>query len=78
MLGCDYCDSIRGIGPKRAIELISQFETIEAVLENIDTKKYIVPQDWNYKKARELFINPEVADPDSIDVRIPTHTILKF
>lgn len=68
MLGCDYCESIRGIGPKRAVELIKQFDNIETILQNIDTKKYTVPEDWNYKKARELFVNPEVADPDSIQV----------
>lgn len=68
MLGCDYCDSIRGIGPKRAIELIKTHKTLEKVLEHIDTKKYTVPENWIYKQARELFINPEVADPASIEV----------
>ena len=69
LLGCDYCESIRGIGPKRAIELVAQHETIEKILDNIDTKKYIVPEDWNYQKARELFVNPEIADPATIDLK---------
>lgn len=68
MLGCDYCESIRGIGPKRAIELVAQYESIEKILDNIDTKKYVVPEDWNYKQARELFKSPEIADPETIDV----------
>lgn len=68
LLGCDYCESIRGIGPKRAVELIKQFDNIETILKNIDTKKYTVPEEWNYKQARELFVNPEVTDPDSIQV----------
>jgi flap endonuclease-1 len=38
MLGCDYCPTIRGIGPKKAFELIMQHKNIEAVLENIDKK----------------------------------------
>ena len=25
LLGCDYCDSIRGIGPKRAYDLLFYF-----------------------------------------------------
>lgn len=70
LLGCDYCESIRGIGPKRAIELITQYITIEEVVRNIDTKKFTVPENWNYKAARELFVNPEIADPESIDVSI--------
>lgn len=70
LLGCDYCESIRGIGPKRAIELVSQYECIEEILKNIDKNKYIVPEDWNYEQARKLFISPEVADPGTVDVNI--------
>lgn len=70
LLGCDYCDSIKGIGPKRAIELINQYRCIEKILENIDKKKYTVPEDWNYEQARVLFKTPEVADPEQFDVHI--------
>ena len=38
LLGCDYCDSIRGIGPKRAIDLIKQHKTIEEVVAHLDSK----------------------------------------
>merc|ERR1712142_1180835 len=51
LLGCDYCDSIKGVGPKRAIELIKQYRTIEEILKHLDTKKYPVPEDWMYKEA---------------------------
>lgn len=37
MLGCDYCPSIRGVGPKKAFELINTHGSIEAILENLDT-----------------------------------------
>ena len=46
LLGCDYCDSIKGIGPKTALKLIRQHESIENILENIDRKKYTIPDDW--------------------------------
>lgn len=69
LLGCDYCDSIRGIGPKKAIELINKHRSIEKILENIDKKKYIVPEDWNYKQARDLFKEPEVASPEEIELK---------
>ena len=68
MLGCDYTDSIKGIGPKRAMELIKTYRSLEKILENIDQKKYPVPEDWNYKQARILFQQPEVANPDEIEV----------
>ena len=41
LLGCDYCDSIRGIGPKRAVDLIKQHRTIEGILKHIDTKVWL-------------------------------------
>ncbi|KAL1454502.1 hypothetical protein WDU94_010742 [Cyamophila willieti] len=69
LLGCDYCESIRGIGPKRAIELIKEHRSIEKILENIDTNKYIVPENWLYKEARQLFLEPDVADPDTIELK---------
>lgn len=78
MLGCDYCETIRGIGPKRALELVSQFKSIEVILRNIDKSKYVVPEDWNYEQARQLFMEPEVADPETVDVSsIYKHTFLK-
>lgn len=69
LLGCDYCDSIRGIGPKRAIELIKQHKSIEKILENIDTKKYEIPDKWMYQEARKLFQSPEVGNPDEINLK---------
>lgn len=68
LMGCDYCDTIRGVGPKTAITLIQKHRSIEKIIENIDTKKYTIPKDWNFEQARNLFKNPEVIDPDTIDV----------
>ncbi len=60
LLGCDYCDSIKGIGPTRALALIKQHGTIEKILENIDMEKYKIPEDWPFQEARKLFHIPEV------------------
>ncbi|CAG9809038.1 unnamed protein product [Chironomus riparius] len=69
LMGCDYCDTIRGIGPKRAIELIQKYKSIEKIVDNIDKKKYEVPEDWNYERARELFKEPEITDVETIDLK---------
>ncbi|XP_026332704.1 flap endonuclease 1 [Hyposmocoma kahamanoa] len=69
LLGCDYCGSIRGIGPKRAIELIRQHRCIEEVLKNIDVSKYPPPENWEYENARRLFFEPEVADAKDIELK---------
>lgn len=69
LLGCDYCPSIRGIGPKRAIELVRQYETIEEIVRNIDAKKYTVPEGWMYEKARELFRKPDVRPAAEVELK---------
>ena len=68
LLGCDYCDSIKGIGPHRALTLIKEHKNIETVLQHIDRKKYIVPEDWPYEEARRLFKEPSVEPADKMDV----------
>jgi flap endonuclease-1 len=68
MLGCDYTGSIKGVGPKRAIELIKNHRSLEKIIENIDVKKYSIPEDWNYKQARLLFQEPEVTNADNVQV----------
>lgn len=55
MMGCDYCDTIRGIGPKTALKLVREHKNIETILSVIDRKKYTVPDNWvpNEKKGPE-------------------------
>jgi len=53
LLGCDYCDSIRGIGPKTALKLVKEHGCIENILKNIEGKKYGVPDDWIPNEIRE-------------------------
>ena len=69
LLGCDYCDSIRGVGPKRAFDLIKQHKSIEEILKHIDTKKYTIPQDWVYKEARSLFLTPDVTPAENVALK---------
>lgn len=71
LLGCDYCDSIRGIGPKRAVELMRSHRSIEKILSAIDKSKYTIPDDFPYKQARELFKNPEVDESATISWSMP-------
>ncbi|KAK7881604.1 hypothetical protein WMY93_030013 [Mugilogobius chulae] len=69
LLGCDYCGTIKGIGPKRAIDLIKTHGSIEEILENIDSNKHPAPEDWLYKEARALFLEPEVVDCSTVDLK---------
>eukprot|EP01120_Amphizonella_sp_Union-15-10_P015511 TRINITY_DN8000_c0_g1_i1.p1 TRINITY_DN8000_c0_g1~~TRINITY_DN8000_c0_g1_i1.p1 ORF type:complete len:406 (-),score=97.92 TRINITY_DN8000_c0_g1_i1:18-1235(-) len=69
LLGCDYCETIRGIGPKRALELIIKHKKMETILLKIDKTKYIVPEHFPYQEIREWFKNPVVTDPSTIDLK---------
>jgi len=69
LMGCDYTDSIRGVGPKKSIELIKKHRSIEEILKNLDKDKYPPPENWNYQGARDLFLNPEVADSENIELK---------
>ena len=46
LLGCDYTDTIKGVGPKTALRLIKEHGSIEQILKTIDRKKYQIPVEW--------------------------------
>ncbi|XP_051132677.1 flap endonuclease 1 isoform X2 [Andrographis paniculata] len=64
LAGCDYCESIRGIGGHTALKLLHRHGSIDTILENIDTERYQVPDDWPYEEARRLFKQPLVLADD--------------
>ncbi|KAK4339800.1 hypothetical protein RND71_041262 [Anisodus tanguticus] len=64
LCGCDYCDSIRGIGPQTALKLVRQHGSMESILENINKERYQIPDEWPYKEARRLFKEPLVVTDD--------------
>ncbi|GLT88478.1 hypothetical protein SLE2022_065030 [Rubroshorea leprosula] len=71
--GCDYCDSIRGIGGQTALKLIRQHGSIENILENINKDRYQIPEEWPYQGARQLFKEPLVhTDDEQLDLKWTT------
>jgi len=68
LLGCDYCDSIKGVGPKTALKLIREHGNIETILEKgLNTtgkKKYEVPANWQPNKKSEDATDDEGNDDD--------------
>lgn len=65
LMGCDYCDSIRGIGGKKGLDLIKKYKCIEKIVENLPDKHH-VPSDWPIDRARQLFKEPDVMKSDTI------------
>ena len=80
LLGCDYTPTIDKIGPKRAYELIKQYKSIDNMILDIDfISKYTLPENFNYKEAREYFINPPVNEikKEELIWSIPKYNELK-
>ncbi|KAI3558557.1 XPG domain-containing protein [Colletotrichum abscissum] len=67
LLGCDYLDPIPKVGPSTALKLIREHGDLETLVEafkNDPKQKYVIPDDWPYQDARELFLNPDVRKAD--------------
>jgi flap endonuclease-1 len=78
LCGCDYTDTIDGVGPVTAYKLIKEHKTIEGVVkelerENLDPKrkrKFVIPEQFNYEDARELFKKAEViSDVSNLELK---------
>ncbi|CUM65356.1 uncharacterized protein PRCAT00002992001 [Priceomyces carsonii] len=73
LLGCDYCETIKGVGPVTAFKLIKEHGSLDNIVkyinDNPDKTKYSVPENWPFDEARELFMNPEVADANEITLK---------
>ncbi|KAK6205035.1 PIN domain-like protein [Scheffersomyces amazonensis] len=73
LLGCDYCETIKGVGPVTAYKLIKQHGSIDKIVEfieeNPDKTKFKVPENWPYKEARQLFLNPEVTKASDVSFK---------
>ncbi|RMZ78004.1 hypothetical protein DV737_g4120, partial [Chaetothyriales sp. CBS 132003] len=67
LLGCDYLDPVPKVGPNTALKLIREHKNLEGVVDFIEKdpkKRYQLPEDWPYKDARLLFLEPDVHSAD--------------
>eukprot|EP00834_Sanchytrium_tribonematis_P001947 NODE_52_length_30984_cov_1.383358.p14 type:complete len:347 gc:universal NODE_52_length_30984_cov_1.383358:21835-22875(+) len=75
LLGCDYLESIKGLGPKSAMNLIKKYGSIDKIVEakasdkNGKGLKFDIPEVWDYQQARELFINHPVIPAEDVDFK---------
>jgi len=69
LCGCDYADSIKGIGPVKALKLVQEHKCIENILKVIDTTKYPLPEPFPFEEARALFNKPDAVDPSTVDFK---------
>ena len=70
LCGCDYAGTLKGVGPTRALSLIKEHGTIEAVLAVKDAEgrpKYPAPEPVPYELARSLFLRPQVTPAGAVE-----------
>ena len=57
LMGTDFNEGIRGIGPKKALKLITEHRTLEKV---IAAKGYDIPE---WQEVVRIFLEPDVSEP---------------
>jgi flap endonuclease-1 len=69
LLGCDYLDPIPKVGPHTALKLIREYGSLEKIVESIKSgkSKLVLPEDWPFADARDLFFNPDVRPADHVE-----------
>ncbi|MEM4728635.1 MAG: flap endonuclease-1 [Thermoplasmata archaeon] len=65
LMGTDFNEGVKGIGPKKALKLIKEHGNLEKVLE---AKGFDVP---GYYEIRKIFLEPAVEDPGEIKFGSP-------
>lgn len=61
LCGCDYTSTIRGVGPKKALQFLLESNDIESVVKALSgQKRFTIPDDFMYEQARKLFKQPDV------------------
>jgi flap endonuclease-1 len=73
LVGTDFNEGVRNVGPKKALKLIKTHGNIENIMKNTD----IVVE--NYREIREIFLNPPVTKDYKFDWKDPdVEGIVKF
>ena len=57
LVGTDYNEGIRGIGPKKAYKLILKYGSLDEIINN-----NVVQLNFDYNQVRRIFLKPEVTD----------------
>jgi flap endonuclease-1 len=71
LLGCDYANTVKGVGPVKALELIRKYRTLEKCIESLDKSKYGVPENLQaeIESAREEFARHEVTPASEVELK---------
>jgi flap endonuclease-1 len=65
LIGTDFNDGVKGIGPKKSLNLIKKNGNVENVVATIGSEK--APSFKEIKEIRKIFLEPEVTDEYSLE-----------
>uniref|UniRef100_A0A0G4FIY1 Flap endonuclease 1 n=1 Tax=Chromera velia CCMP2878 TaxID=1169474 RepID=A0A0G4FIY1_9ALVE len=67
LCGCDYCDSIKGIGPETAFKMVKEHKDIDTIVEKLKAKGTQLPEEgsFDFKAVRQFFQDPPVASVEN-------------
>ncbi len=66
LLGTDYNEKVPGVGPKKALELVKAYDSLEEILKVVGFEP---KEDW--RAIEEFFLNPPHTDDYQIKYRLP-------
>jgi flap endonuclease-1 len=72
LLGCDYSDTIKGIGYKRAYNLIKKYGSIEEFLKNdpkVKSGYFKISEYFYHKVSKDYFLNAPVSNVQKKDLK---------
>ena len=67
LAGCDYAEPIKGIAATTALKEVKKHGSLKGVVESIDASR--LPKDVDYDEVRQLFLHPEVLDPEKVELK---------
>lgn len=65
LLGCDYCDTIKGIGRIKALHLIKSMGSLEEIIKS---EKWKLPDNFPYMDAKKYFLEPLVIESEQLNI----------
>ena len=67
LIGTDFNDSVKGIGPKTALKLIKQYGNLESAVQHIENVTFAD----KIGQIRKIFLHPQVTDDYNVEWREP-------
>ncbi|MEM5794618.1 MAG: flap endonuclease-1 [Candidatus Aenigmatarchaeota archaeon] len=74
LVGTDYAEGIKGVGPKTALKLVKEHKTLEKILKNVEWKAEV-----DAEEILNFFLKPPVSDKYKIEWKEPNREkIIEF